>query len=102
MLNLKKEMHIIGGHSQGAKMASKFIYENLGLFKGLFSLETILSKRFRFYHTGYSKNQVLSRNGWISKCVSEVLENKNKLLSKYEPNINKSRKSFSIWIFGDY
>ena len=40
MFNLKKGNYIIGGHSQGAKMASQFVYENPNLMKGLFLLGT--------------------------------------------------------------
>ncbi len=40
MFNLKKGNYIIGGHSQGSKMASQFVYENPNLMKGLFLLGT--------------------------------------------------------------
>lgn len=40
MFDLKNGKYLIGGHSQGAKMASQFVYENPDLMKGLFLLGT--------------------------------------------------------------
>jgi hypothetical protein len=40
LFNLKKGTYVIGGHSQGAKMAAQLVYENPNLFKGLFLLGT--------------------------------------------------------------
>ena len=40
MFDLKNGKYIIGGHSQGGKMASQFVYENPDLMKGLFLLGT--------------------------------------------------------------
>ncbi len=36
MFDLKTGKYIISGHSQGAKMAAQFVYENPDLMKGLF------------------------------------------------------------------
>jgi pimeloyl-ACP methyl ester carboxylesterase len=40
LLDLKKGNYIIGGHSQGGKIAAQFVYENPNLMKGLFLMGT--------------------------------------------------------------
>lgn len=85
MFNLKKGNYIIGGHSQGSKMASQFVYENPNLMKGLFLLGTShpilgtshprdfdLSERILSTIKLYAEFDGLA-------SIPEVMENKNKL-----------------------
>ena len=78
MFDLKNGKYIIGGHSQGAKMASQFVYENPDLMKGLFLLGTShprdfdLSKRTLLAVKLYGELDGLA-------SVAEVLENRNML-----------------------
>lgn len=39
-LDDKSRVYVLGGHSQGAKMAAQFVYENPGLISGLYLLGT--------------------------------------------------------------
>lgn len=78
MFDLKHGHYIIGGHSQGAKMASQFVYENPGVMKGLFLLGT---SHPRDYDLSDRNIPTLKLYGELDglASVAEVMENKNKL-----------------------
>ncbi|WP_200979076.1 alpha/beta hydrolase [Echinicola sp. 20G] len=78
MFNLKNGKYIIGGHSQGAKMASQFVYENTGLMKGLFLLGTSHPRDFDLSDRSISTIKLYGELDGLAS-VSEVMENKNKL-----------------------
>ena len=78
MFNLKKGNYIIGGHSQGAKMASQFVYENPNLMKGLFLLGTSHPRDFDLSERILSTIKLYAEFDRFAS-ISEVMENKNKL-----------------------
>ena len=78
MFNLKKGNYIIGGHSQGAKMASQFVYENPNLMKGLFLLGTSHPRDFDLSERILSTIKLYAEFDGLAS-VPEVMENKNKL-----------------------
>jgi len=78
LFDLKKGTYIIGGHSQGAKMASQFVYENPGLMKGLFLLGTSHPRDFDLAQRILPTIKIYGELDGLAS-VSEVMENKNKL-----------------------
>lgn len=78
LFDLKSKRYVIGGHSQGGKMAAQFVYENPHLMKGLFLMGTShprdidLSKRNIPCIKLYAENDGLA-------SIEEVMENKSKL-----------------------
>ena len=78
MFNLKKGNYIIGGHSQGAKMASQFVYENPNLMKGLFLLGTSHPRDFDLSKRILSTIKLYAEFDGLAS-VPEVMESKNKL-----------------------
>jgi hypothetical protein len=104
MFDFRTGQYVIGGHSQGAKMAAKYVYENPGVLHGLFlmgtshprdidlSVDSILTIKF------YAENDGLA-------SVDEVLENKNKLPKNTELFLikggNHSQFGYLGKLFGD-
>lgn len=78
MFDLKNGKYIIGGHSQGAKMASKFVYENPGIMKGLFLLGTSHPRDFDLSDRSIPTIKLYGELDGLAS-VSEVMENKGKL-----------------------
>jgi len=78
MFDLKKGYYIIGGHSQGAKMASKFIFKNPDLMKGLFLLGTSHPRDFDLSNRSIPSIKLYAELDGLAS-VSEVMENKDKL-----------------------
>ena len=78
MFDLKNGKYVIGGHSQGAKMASQFVYENPNLMKGLFLLGTSHPRDFDLSNRALPVLKLYAELDGLAS-VSEVLENKNKL-----------------------
>lgn len=78
MFDLKNGKFIIGGHSQGAKMASQFVYENPGLMKGLFLLGTSHPRDFDLSSSSIPTIKLYGELDGLAS-VSEVMENKDKL-----------------------
>ncbi|WP_430906618.1 alpha/beta hydrolase [Maribacter sp. 2-571] len=78
MFNLKNRNYILGGHSQGAKMASQFVYENPELMKGLFLLGTSHPRDFDLSNRILPTIKLYAELDGLAS-VSEVMENKNKL-----------------------
>lgn len=78
MFNLKNGKYIIGGHSQGAKIASQFVYENPDLMKGLFLLGTSHPRDFDLSNRVLSTIKLYGELDGLAS-VSEVMENKSKL-----------------------
>jgi pimeloyl-ACP methyl ester carboxylesterase len=81
LFNLKKGNYILGGHSQGAKMASQFIYENPKLMKGLFLLGTSHPRDFDLSGHTVPTIKLYGENDGLAS-VAEVMGNKAKLPQK--------------------
>ena len=75
MFNLKKGNYIIGGHSQGAKMASQFVYENPNLMKGLFLLGTSHPRDFDLSERILSTIKLYAEFDGLAS-VPEIIETK--------------------------
>lgn len=78
MFNLMKGKYIIGGHSQGAKMASQFVYDNPGLMNGLFLLGTSHPRDFDLSDRDLPTIKLYGELDGLAS-VSEVMENRDKL-----------------------
>lgn len=78
MFDLKNGKYIIGGHSQGAKMASQFVFENPRLLKGLFLLGTSHPRDFDLSDRSIPTVKLYGELDGLAS-VYEVMENKNKL-----------------------
>ncbi len=78
MFNITNGKYIIGGHSQGAKMASQFVYENPGVITGLFLLGTSHPRDFDLSDRSIPTIKLYGELDGLAS-VSEVMENKNKL-----------------------
>ena len=78
MFDLKNGKYIIGGHSQGAKMASQFVYENPALMKGLFLLGTSHPRDFDLSKRTLPTVKLYGELDGLAS-VTEVMENRNKL-----------------------
>lgn len=78
LFDLKNGNYIIGGHSQGAKMASQFVFENPNLMKGLFLLGTSHPRDFDLSNRILPTIKLYGEFDGLAS-VSEVMENKDKL-----------------------
>ena len=78
LFDLEKGNYIIGGHSQGAKMAAQFVYENRQLMKGLFLLGTSHPRDIDLSDRTLPTLKLYAEFDGLAS-VEEVMENKNKL-----------------------
>jgi hypothetical protein len=78
IFDLKNGNYIIGGHSQGAKMAAQFVFENPNLMKGLFLLGTSHPRDFDLSNRILPTIKLYGEFDGLAS-VSEVMENKDKL-----------------------
>lgn len=78
MFDLKNGNYIIGGHSQGAKIASQFVYENPNLMNGLFLLGTSHPRDFDLSDRTLPTIKLYAELDGLAS-VPEVMENKGKL-----------------------
>lgn len=78
MFDLQNGNFIIGGHSQGAKIASQFIFENSYLMNGLFLLGTSHPRDFDLSERTLPTIKLYAQFDGLAS-VSEVMENKLKL-----------------------
>ena len=78
LFNLKDGNFVIGGHSQGGKMAAQIVYENPKLFKGLFLLGTSHPRDIDLSSVNIPCMKLYAENDGLAS-VEEVLENKKKL-----------------------
>jgi hypothetical protein len=70
--------YVIGGHSQGGKMAAQIVYENPTLFKGLFLLGTSHPRDIDLSSLSIPTMKIYAEKDGLAS-VHEILENKNKL-----------------------
>ncbi len=78
IFDLENGKYIIGGHSQGAKMASQYVYENPGVIKGLFLLGTSHPRDFDLSNRILPTIKLYGELDGLAS-VSEVKGNKGKL-----------------------
>lgn len=78
MFDLKSGHYVIGGHSQGGKMAAQFVYENPGIMKGLFLMGTSHPRDINLSNLSIPMIKLYAENDGLAS-VEEVLENKDKL-----------------------
>ena len=70
--------YILGGHSQGAKMAAQFVYENEGLVEGLFLLASSHPRDIDLSHLDVPCIKIYGEFDGLAS-VEEVEANKDKL-----------------------
>lgn len=78
LFDLNSGNYILGGHSQGGKMAAQFVYENPGLLKGLFLLGTSHPRDIDLANLSIPTLKLYAEKDGLAS-VGEVMENKNKL-----------------------
>jgi hypothetical protein len=78
MFNFSSKRFVIGGHSQGAKMAAQFVYENPEAMKGLFLMGTSHPRDISLSNVDIPTIKFYAGNDGLASVV-EVLENKDKL-----------------------
>lgn len=78
MFDLNSDNYIIGGHSQGAKMAAQFVFDNPNLMKGLFLLGTSHPRDIDMSKITIPSLKLYAEYDGLAS-VDEVVENKDKL-----------------------
>jgi hypothetical protein len=78
LFDLKSRIYVIGGHSQGGKMAAQFVYENPDLMKGLFLMGTSHPRDIDLSMRTIACIKLYAENDGLAS-VGEVMENKSKL-----------------------
>lgn len=78
LIDLKAGNYVVGGHSQGAKMAAQIVYENPDLFRGLFLMGTSHPRDIDLSSLATPAIKIYAENDGLAS-VPEVLENKDKL-----------------------
>ena len=78
LIDLRKGNFIIGGHSQGGKMAAQLVYENPTTFKGLFLMGTSHPRDIDLSNLNTPCIKLYANNDGLAS-VEKVMENKEKL-----------------------
>ena len=78
LIDLNKGNYVIGGHSQGGKMAAQLVYENPNVFKGLFLMGTSHPRDIDLSVQTIPCIKLYAENDGLAS-VEEVMENKSKL-----------------------
>lgn len=78
IFNLNEGNFVIGGHSQGGKMAAQFVYENPNVFKGLFLMGTSHPRDINLSIQNIPCIKLYADNDGLAS-VEEVMKNKSKL-----------------------
>lgn len=78
MFDLNSGQYVLGGHSQGARMAAQFVYENPNLMKGLFLLGTSTPRDIDLSNLSIPTIKLYAEHDGLAS-VEEVMEFKNKL-----------------------
>ena len=78
LFDLKHGKYIIGGHSQGGKMAAQFVYENPNLLKGLFLMGTSHPRDVDLSTQNIPCIKLYAENDGLAS-VEKVMENTRKL-----------------------
>lgn len=80
LFNLKNGNYVLGGHSQGGKMAAQLVYENPNLFKGLILMGTSHPRDIDLSSLTIPTLKLYAEKDGLAS-VSEVLQNKSLLPS---------------------
>lgn len=80
LFDLQNGNYVIGGHSQGAKMAAQFVYENPGLMRGLFIMGTSHPRDFSLSGRRLPILKIYAEHDGLAS-VAEVEQNKAMLPS---------------------
>lgn len=78
LFDLKSKYYVIGGHSQGGKMAAQFVYEHPNLMKGLFLMGTSHPRDVDLSNRSIPTLKIYAENDGLAS-VKEVMDNKDKL-----------------------
>ena len=78
LFDLKQKKYVLGGHSQGGKMAAQFVYENPNDLKGLFLMGTSHPRDIDLSTQKIPCIKLYAENDGLAS-VEEVMENKSKL-----------------------
>lgn len=78
IFDLTQGNFVIGGHSQGGKMAAQLVYENPNIFKALFLMGTSHPRDIDLSNQSISCIKLYSENDGLAS-VKEVMQNKTKL-----------------------
>lgn len=78
LFHLDKGNYVVGGHSQGGKMAAQIVYENPTLFKGLFLIGTSHPRDIDLSMLTIPTIKIYAEKDGLAS-VPEVMENKSKL-----------------------
>ncbi len=78
LFDLNEGNFVIGGHSQGGKMAAQFVYENPNVFKGLFLIGTSHPRDIDLSIQNIPCIKLYADNDGLAS-VNEVMDNKSKL-----------------------
>ncbi len=78
LFTLSKGNFIIGGHSQGGKMAAQLVYENPGVFKALFLMGTSHPRDIDLSSQSIPCMKLYAEKDGLAS-VEEVMQNKQKL-----------------------
>jgi hypothetical protein len=78
LFDFKLGHYVIGGHSQGGKMAAQFVYENQKLLEGLFLLGTSHPRDIDLSNLSVPTLKLYAEKDGLAS-VKEVMENRRKL-----------------------
>jgi pimeloyl-ACP methyl ester carboxylesterase len=78
MFDISSQRYIVGGHSQGAKMAAQLVYETNDLFKGLFLLGTSHPRDIDLSSSNIPCLKLYAEHDGLAS-VNEVMQNKDNL-----------------------
>lgn len=83
IFDLESGNYIIGGHSQGGKMAAQLVYENPTLFRGLYLMGTSHPRDIDLSSVEIPTLKFYAEHDGLAS-IGEVMENKNKLPNNSE------------------
>lgn len=83
LFDLHNGNYVIGGHSQGGKMAAQLVFENPDSFRGLFLLGTSHPRDIDLSELGIPTIKLYAEHDGLAS-VAEVMENRSKLPSNAE------------------
>lgn len=83
LFDLHNGNNVIGGHSQGGKMAAQLVFENSDSFRGLFLLGTSHPRDIDLFELGIPTIKLYAEHDGLAS-VAEVMENKPKLPANAE------------------
>ena len=78
LFDLNAGQYVIGGHSQGGKMAAQFVFDNQKLFKGLFLMGTSHPRDINLSNLTIPTLKLYAEKDGLAS-VREVMENKSLL-----------------------